>query len=127
MDIQRFRELADAYGAQRRRWPDGEQPLYDRFAHSREGQTILAEAEQIDAFLDGWMLDAQPGDLELRILSAASGRNVRRLLPWISTGFLASAALGFAIGFTQPSVESDSDFLSGLILGNYVLEESIPL
>lgn len=127
MDIERFRELAEAYGAERRRWPRDEQPLYDRFADSREGRTILAEAERLDAFLDGWRLDAQPGDLELRVLAAADGRRVRRLLPWISTGFLASAALGFAIGFAQAPVESGTDFLSGLIAGSYVLEESIPL
>ena len=42
MDLTRFKACAEAYGAERRRWPAREHALYDRFAGTPEGAAILA-------------------------------------------------------------------------------------
>src|SRR3990172_8337925 len=51
MDLTRFKGCAEAYGADRRRWPAREHALYDRFAGTPEGAAILAEAARTHPLL----------------------------------------------------------------------------
>lgn len=53
MNDKRFAELAAAYGAERRRWPQAERAVYDAFAGTPEGLALLADAERLDRQLDG--------------------------------------------------------------------------
>jgi len=141
MDIHRFSELASAHGAARERWPEPDRALYDRFAGSPEGMGILADAERIDAFLDGWQGRADDAGRAARIVAAAhavahdpgevavapAGRTVqrsRKVTAWLSTGFATSALLGFVLGFTQASTNGDDEAYMDLLLGsNTVMEE----
>lgn len=124
MDIRRFSELAAAHGARRERWPEPERALYDRCASAPEAMGILADAERIDAFLDGWHAQVDDAALAARIVAAAAEapraapRPPRRLAAWLSTGFLASAALGFVLGFAQAGAGSDEAAYDELMLGS---------
>jgi hypothetical protein len=141
MDIHRFSELAGAHGAARERWPEPDRELYDRFAASPEGLGILADAERIDAFLDGWQARADDAGRAARIVAAVNapadgardaapapasltGSPSRRIAAWLSTGFVASALCGFLLGFAQASANSDDEAYMDLLLGsNTVMEE----
>jgi len=130
MDLTRFKACAEAYGADRRRWPVREHALYDRFAGTPEGVAILAEAERTDRFLDAWEV-REPGEALVQAISnlpssrrrgarKAGGvvRPRRRTLWWQVTAFAASAIMGFVIGFTQVYEEhSADDVLTQLLLG----------
>lgn len=127
MDIRRFSELAAAHGARRERWPEPERALYDRCASAPEAMGIRADAERIDAFLDGWHAQVDDAALAARIVAAAAEtpraappapRPPRRLAAWLSTGFLASAALGFVLGFAQAGAGSDEAAYDELMLGS---------
>ncbi len=120
MDLIRFKGCAEAYGADRRRWPAREHGLYDRFAGTPEGAAILAEAERTDRFLDGFEVAAPDEALGQAISNrsarsrAAGGR--RRF--WIpAAAFAASAILGFAIGFGQVRDDGNADAVTHLLLG----------
>ncbi|MBP6382619.1 MAG: hypothetical protein KBG29_06350 [Pseudomonadales bacterium] len=140
MDIHRFTELALAHGATRERWPRPDRALYDRFAATPEGMAALADAERIDAFLDGWQPRADDAGRVARIVRAATANDAgdavaapvartvvvpsRRVAAWLSTGFVASALFGFVLGFTQASTNSDDEAYIDLLLGsNTVMEE----
>jgi len=116
MDLTRFEACAEAYGAERRRWPAREHALYDRFAATPEGAAILAEAERTDRFLDAWEV-REPDEA----LAEAIARVVRprrpRTLWWQATAFAASAIIGFAIGFAQVRDDGSADLVTQLLLG----------
>lgn len=146
MDIHRFTELANAYGAARGRWPEDRRALYDRFAATPEGQAVLADAGRIDGFLDGWHVGAGDAERAQRIVAAAlanpqradtppraaaapparAARSVRLLGAWLSTGFAASALLGFVLGYTQASASLDAETYSELLLGSTTVMEDFP-
>ncbi|MFM9889006.1 MAG: hypothetical protein ACKVQT_38775 [Burkholderiales bacterium] len=121
MDIDRFHECAQAYGALRRRWPESAHALFDRFATSEEGQAILAEAERVDHFLDAWQADRSeaPTALEQAIIARANGmhpnRQIRARHAWWSTA--AIILLGFALGFSQARREPAPDPIAQMIFG----------
>ena len=126
MDLQRFSELAGAHGANRQRWPLADQALFDHFTRTLEGAQILADAERIDAFLDGWTVLERDADRDLQILaSAAALTGRRRSAAWLSSGFAACAILGFVLGFTQFSADTDTDAAaySELLPDNSAIEE----
>jgi len=118
MDLNRFKACAEAYGAERRRWPAREHALYDRFAGTPEGAAILADAERTDRFLDAFEVAAPDERLAATISRAPASRrpSTRRL--WIpAAAFAASAILGFAIGFAQVRDDAGSDLVAQLLLG----------
>ncbi len=131
MDLNRFKECAEAYGAERRRWPVGEHALYDRFAGTLEGAAILAEAERTDRFLDAYEV-AEPGAALAETISdlpsstrrggakrrGGGDRDHARRRFWLSAAaFAASAVLGFAIGFAEVREEPQADAITRLLLG----------
>lgn len=120
MDLTRFKACAEAYGADRRRWPAPEHALHDRFAGTPEGAAILAEAERTDRFLDAFEVaepDAALGQAIARRPLPRSGAGGRRRF-WIpAAAFAASAILGFAIGFAQARDDGSADLVTQLLLG----------
>ncbi len=140
MSIGRFAELALAHGATRTRWPEHERALYDHFAVTPEGMTILADAERVDLFLDAWQPQADDASRVERIVDAARASGAApgtatipvrvpsrpRYAAWLSTGFLASALLGFVLGFAQIDTVDEGPAYTELLLGNPgALEESL--
>ena len=142
MSIGRFTELALAHGATRTRWPQHERALYDHFAATPDGMAILADAERVDLFLDAWQPQADDAARVERIMDAARASGAApgtetmpvpvfassrpRYAAWLSTGFLASALLGFVLGFAQIDTVDDGPAYTELLLGNpSALEESL--
>lgn len=140
MDIGRFTRLAAACGAARERWPEDQRVLYDRFASTPEGMAILADAGRVDALLDAWDPGVDDTGRAARILAAAiapegaapgadlfaaaAAHRARRLAGWLSTGFAASAVLGFVLGFTQAGATGEDGVYAELLFGNTsVMEE----
>ena len=67
---------------------------------------------------------AAPGKETLAVPVFASSR--ARYAAWLSTGFLASALLGFVLGFAQIDTVDDGPAYTELLLGNpSALEESL--
>lgn len=121
MDLNRFKECAAAFGAERRRWPERERALYDRASATAEGAAILAEAECSDRFLDA-REPAAPDQRLARRISALSRPAWRRLgVP--AAGFAATAVLGFVLGFAQVRGEADAGLVARLLLGPQSLQE----
>jgi len=126
MDLSRFKACAEAYGADRRRWPAREHALYDRFAGTPEGAASLAEAERTDRFLEGFEV-AGPDEALAETISnlpssrrrgaGAAGGVVRRRFWLPAAAFAASAILGFAIGFAQVRDDGNADLVTQLLLG----------
>lgn len=121
MDLNRFKECSAAYGADRRRWPQREHPLYDRFAGTSEGAAILAEAGRTDRFLDA--LETAAPDPRLAGGIAAIARPAWYRLAKPAAALAASAVLGFAVGFAQARSIADTDIAARLLLGPQSLQE----
>lgn len=121
MDLNRFKDCAAAYGAERRRWPAREHALYDRLAGTPEGTATLAEAERVDRFLDAFE-PAAPGPWLARRIGALPEPAWRRYrVP--AAAFAASAVLGFALGFAQARGEADAGLVARLLLGPQSVQE----
>jgi hypothetical protein len=116
MDLTRFKACAEAYGADRRRWPAREHGLYDRFVGTPEGAAILAEAERTDHFLDAREV-REPDEALAEAISGVVKPRHRRTLWWHATAFAASAILGFVIGFAQVRDDGSADLVTQLLLG----------
>ncbi len=121
MDLNRFTECAAAYGAERRRWPEAEWALYDRFAPTPEGTALLAAAERSDRFLDALEISAPDPRLARRIGVLAKPAWRRLGVP--AAAFAVSALLGFALGFMQVHDEGDAGLVGSLLLGPQSLQE----
>src|SRR5579871_1858242 len=128
MLLERFRELADAYGGDPRRWPPAERaPAAALLAASAEARALLAEAAALDRLLDGAppsapaTLDAER--LIARATAAAQDRPSFRTVGvtrpagrglWLRAASLAAATIiGFVVGWTQLADTSDATAASG--------------
>lgn len=104
MDIERYRSLAEAYGADMRRWPEDQRDAALAL-HVREPDAagkILAEAAILDGALDAWRPPAVSFDLRERVMAAAprprAARGGRFGL-WLSgAGLAAACAAGIVVG-----------------------------
>jgi len=127
MDIERFRQLAQAHGAARRRWPEQDHALFDHFAASAEGAVVLADAERMDLFLDGWTAQVSDANRAERILAAINLPAAPRARPlrgaWLSAGFALCAMFGLALGFTQVPATVEDNAFDDLLLGSITLED----
>jgi hypothetical protein len=124
MDLQRFHELCSAYGAVRRRWPESERAIFDRFADSDSGMRALADAAQVDALLDEWRDAADDSTRAARIVAdACRSTHPRLAVGWIATAFAACVVLGFALGFMQAAeLNTQSELYAELMIDNGMLE-----
>ena len=121
MDLDRFKQCADAYGAARHRWPSQDLALHDALAATPEGASILAAAERTDRFLDALPATVPPADLARRIV--VRSRPAWRRLGVPAAAFAASALLGFALGFAQTRDEADAAIAARLLFGPQSVQE----
>jgi hypothetical protein len=121
MDLNRFEQCCDAFGAERQRWPEHERALYDRFAGTPEGAAILAAASRVDRFLAGFEAASPQAHAAARI--GALARPAWRRLARPAAALAASAVLGFAVGFAQAQSAAESDVSTDLLLGPRSLPE----
>ena len=111
MDRDRLIELADAFGADLRRWPEGERDaaraLLDADPAAR---AVLDAAAELDAMLDAAPRTVVSAALRDRVIASAAtaglkprGRfHIGRLLWWSGAGWAAAACAGvvFGVGLT---------------------------
>lgn len=103
MTPERFQDLADAFGADLRRWPDEERFAAELFARNdARGKAILAEVAAFDELLSLAPAPAPSVSLKDRLLALAP-RQVqplwRRGGAWISgAGMAAACVLGVLVG-----------------------------
>jgi len=111
MDLERFEHLADAYGADLRRWPEAEREVARRLlaADPRAGR-VLDEADVLDAFLDAAPRPAPSHALRERVIADAAGAHLGRRrglwgpFAWMSgAGWAAAACAGVAFGMVLTS------------------------
>lgn len=127
MQLQRFRELVEAYGGDPRRWPAAERaPAAALLAGSPEAQALLAEAGALDRLLDRTpplsppILDAER--LIARVTGAVQERPIAHSIGaiqpptrglWLrAAGLAAAAVIGFMVGWTELGT-SDATAASG--------------
>jgi hypothetical protein len=121
MDLDRFKDCSAAFGAERRRWPQRDHVLYDRFANTPEGIAILAEACRTDRFLDA-LEPASPDPRRARQIGALA-RPAWRRLGKPAAALAASAAVGFVVGYLQSHGATDTGAVAQLLLGPESLQE----
>lgn len=116
LTIDRFRDLADAYGGLTDRWPERYRQEAAAMARHPEAAAILAEASLLDRELDAWRVPAPRRELAERV--AANGPVVvRRLLTkarlwWSGVGFAAALA-GAAAGAATVVIATPDDLALG--------------
>lgn len=109
MNTDRLKELADAYGADPRRWPSGERAAAEAAmaADPAPAARLLFDARQTDAALDASPRPAVSMALRDRVITAAASagltpkraRFVLGRLAWLSAaGWAAAACAGVAAG-----------------------------
>lgn len=117
MDRTRFEQLAAAYGAEARRWPEGERDAALAFAAAERAWTdaLLAQERALDRALDASQETfAAPELLARRIMRAAAAS-----APFGRSGLLALAAcallgvvLGYGGGLNVPRAQEGEDLLA---------------
>jgi anti-sigma-K factor RskA len=109
MNAERLKQLAEAYGADRRRWPEGERKAAETLLASDGPWTdrLLFDARQTDAALDASPRPAVSAALRDRVIASAvaaglSPRKARlfwdRLVFWFGAGWAAAACAGVIAG-----------------------------
>ncbi|RZJ04527.1 MAG: hypothetical protein EON89_07340 [Brevundimonas sp.] len=110
MTSERFLELIQAWGADRRRWPEAERAAAEAFAaaHPHIAGPALAEADDIDALLFASATPRVSMELRDRVIAAAAragghaGRTGRRWLDRLTlafgAGWAAAACAGVVAG-----------------------------
>jgi hypothetical protein len=116
MNAQRFKDLADAYGADLRRWPEAEKPAARAFVDAdRPGaERLLFEGRQIDLALDVAPRPVVSHALREQVIAIAAtaglkprARFVFGRLAWASgAGWAAASVAGVLVGLnlSQPAV-----------------------
>jgi hypothetical protein len=101
LTLERFEELADAYGGVVARWPEIYRSDAMSMAAEPEAAQILAKALTLDMILDIWSVAAPTANLQAHLIndSTASGRRFggRARLWWSGIG-VAAALAGAAAG-----------------------------
>jgi hypothetical protein len=132
MDIERFRALIEAYGGDRKRWPDDERDMADLFAATEAGRALVDEACRVDAFLALSATPAPTAVLTGRILQSADRRITlrRRLKRWlVGAGLIGVGLAGGLTGalavavFTPPPQIPITD--AATAFGNIMTESEI--
>lgn len=106
MTAERFLALVAAYGADRRRWPEGERAAAEAFAAARTDVSgpALAEADTVDALLHRSPTPQVSMALRDRVLAAAAsaggkaGRTGRMWIDRLSLAFGAGWAVATCAG-----------------------------
>ena len=116
MTLDRFRELADAYGGVVARWPRSERDAAMQLALQPAAIAILAEASALDDALDAWAVPAPNLALRDRVAGGAprvaQGIAMRARLWWSGVGIgaaLAGALAGLAAVAMVPTGDAAPD------------------
>lgn len=104
MTIERLKALAEAYGADLRRWPASERPFAESLvATDPAARAALDEAAALDVLLDASPRPTPSAALAARILAAApKAREARahlgRIFWFLGAGWAAAACAGVVAG-----------------------------
>ena len=105
MTEDRFRALAESYGADLRRWPSVERDAAQSFvgANNEVADAILEVERSLEAQLEAYIVEASPALRQRVIDLAPRARAAARTARWIAAlglgvGLTASAAAGVAAG-----------------------------
>lgn len=104
MTIERLKALAEAYGADLRRWPASERPFAESLiATDPAARAALEEAAALDVLLDASPRPVPSAALAARILAAApKAREARahlgRIFWFLGAGWAAAACAGVVAG-----------------------------
>lgn len=116
LDLDRFRDLADAYGGVVARWPVADRAAAARVASTPEGRAILAGALSLDARLDQWTIPAPAVGFAARVAGQAEGgtRSARVRQRWWWSGFgLAATLAGAVAGTAAVAIAPPVDMAAG--------------
>lgn len=135
MTPERFRQLADAYGAEPHRWPEAEraQALAYLAERGQAAERELFDARLIDLALDASPQPKVPDGLRAAVLAAGAALPVRRPSvlaelfggrpAWLpGVGLLTACALGVVVGLELTSVATrdlaaDAAYSTAALLG----------
>jgi hypothetical protein len=116
MNIQRFKALVEAYGANPARWPEAERVAALLFTEqSGEARDMLREATAFDRLLDTAESQATTRTLEDRILATFPAKVVKPRTHWFVQHWIPAAAvacslaLGLAVGAALPGLAGVND------------------
>ncbi|MDO9608547.1 MAG: hypothetical protein Q7J26_08490 [Brevundimonas sp.] len=104
MKADRLHALAEAYGADLRRWPASERAFAESLiAADPSLKTVLAQAAALDALLDASPAPTPSADLTARLLAAAPKARARRfhldrIAFYLGAGWAAAACAGVVAG-----------------------------
>lgn len=128
LTLQRFRELADAYGGMVERWPECYRDGASELATRPEARAVLSDAVGVDEILDAWRVAPTRNVLRDRIVANAgvpSRTVLKKIRLWWSGVGIATALAGAAAGTTAvaitPHTEVASD--SSSLFGDVVAQE----
>ncbi|WP_019517651.1 hypothetical protein [Sphingomonas sp. Mn802worker] len=97
LTLDRFRDLADAYGGVVARWPVSDRLAAQRFAATAQGRAILAEAIALDERLDHWIVPAFAPALAARVTGHVAVRTTGGRQRWWWSGIGIAATLAGAV------------------------------
>ena len=148
VDLDRFLELVEAYGAEPERWPEGERAgALALLTASPEARAACREAAMLDGLLDELPAYRPSTVVTARILAAAPAGSakpggvlsavLRSLWPerpiWQpASGLAAAALLGLAVGLSEPTAGGGATDplavvdLDALAFGSVSVEEELP-
>lgn len=101
LDIERFRDLAECYGANIDYWPQEIRQAARLTARLPEARDIIAGEKALDITLSAWSVSAIPHDLERQVsrIATASGQQfIRKMKIWWASIGIAAALSGVATG-----------------------------
>jgi len=128
MDRTRFEELAQAYGADLRRWPAAEQAAAAAYAaaNAAAAEAALAEAGALDRALEAAREpEADSPALAQRILAAAPTPPAfdRRAIYALAACALAGVLIGYGGGLLAPTPEFDDSYFAWAFEPPYPMPE----
>ena len=114
LTLDRFRDLAEAYGAAIARWPEPVRAAAMRMATEPAAAAILDRAAALDTTLDAWRVPAPDRALHDRVTRTAPARGTRfvtRASLWWSGIGIAAALAGAAAGAAAVAAVAPGDTL----------------
>lgn len=123
LTLNRFQELADAYGGVVARWPEQHRDAAMGIASQPVAIAILARASVLDETLDAWTVPASAYSLRKRVIAGAPTPRrslaARTRLWWSGVG-IAAVLAGAAAGTAAVAMVSPIDALpeSGTSFGD---------
>lgn len=112
LTLERFRELADAYGGVVARWPEQHRQAAMRLASQPAAVDILEQASAFDEVLDAWRVPAPSDSLRRHLVAVAPaprGRFATRARLWWSGVGIAAALAGATAGTAAVAIVSPID------------------